>query len=162
MKIETKRLIINKFNMNDTAAWALIECDPKVRKFVNNKVLTYGEAKSYVLENIESYKTNGYGRYAVRYKSNRKLIGMCGFLNDELGIDFGYRYSRDTWGQGIGTEAAQAISDYGLNELALSSIIATVLPENIASEKILIKLGFIFDEETYFMGKLCKKYKIVN
>ena len=96
MRIETKRLIINKFDTNDISAWALIECDPKVRKFVNNKVLTYGEAKSYVLENIESYKTNGYGRYAVRYKLNRKLIGMCGFLKDELGIGFGYRYSRNT------------------------------------------------------------------
>ena len=55
MRIETKRLIINKFDTNDISAWALIECDPKVRKFVNNKVLTYREAKSYVLENIESY-----------------------------------------------------------------------------------------------------------
>ena len=160
MRIETKRLIINKFDTNDIPAWALIECDPKVRKFVNNKVLTYREAKSYVLENIESYKTNGYGRYAVRYKSNRKLIGMCGFLKDELGIDFGYRYSRDTWGQGIGTEAAQAVIKYGLTEVALRSIVAAVLPENIASEKILIKLGFLFEEQIYLMGKLCKKYKM--
>ena len=160
MRIETKRLIINKFDTNDISAWALIECDPKVRKFVNNKVLTYGEAKSYVLENIESYKTNGYGRYAVRYKSNRKLIGMCGFLKDELGIDFGYRYSQDTWAQGIGTEAAQAVIKYGLTKMALRSIVAAVLPENIASEKILIKLGFLFEEQTHFMGKLCKKYKI--
>ena len=160
MPIETKRLIINKFDTNDISAWALIECDPKVRKFVNNKVLTYGEAKSYVLENIESYKTNGYGRYAVRYKSNRRLIGMFGFLKDELGIDFGYRYSRDTWGQGIGTEAAQAIIKYGLTKVALRSIVAAVLPENIASEKILIKLGFLFEEQTHFMGKLCKKYKM--
>ena len=160
MRIETKRLIINKFDTNDISAWALIECDPKVRKFVNNKVLTYGEAKSYVLENIESYKTYGYRRYAVRYKSNRKLIGMCGFLKDELGIDFGYRYSRDTWGQGIGTEAAQAVIKYGLTKVALRSIVAAVLPENIASEKILIKLGFLFEEQTHFMGKLCKKYKM--
>ena len=160
MRIETKRLIINKFDTNDISAWALIECDPKVRKFVNNKVLTYGEAKSYVLENIESYKTNGYGRYAVRYKSNRKLIGMCGFLKDELGIDFGCRYSRDIWGQGIGIEAAQAVIKYGLTKLALRSIVAAVLPENIASEKILIKLGFLFEEQTHFMGKLCKKYKM--
>lgn len=63
---------------------------------MNNKVLTYGEAKYYVSENIENYKASGYGRYAVRYKLNRKLIGMCGFLKDKLGIDFGYQYSRNT------------------------------------------------------------------
>ena len=70
--------------MSDIAAWASIECDPKVGKFVNNKVLAYDEAKSYALENIESYKANGYGRYAMRYKSNSNLVGMCGFLNDNL------------------------------------------------------------------------------
>ena len=160
MRIETKRLIINEFEASDITAWALIESDPKVRELVNNKVLTYGEAKSYVLENIESYKINGYGRYAVRYKSNNNLVGMCGFLNDELGIDFGYRYSQDAWGRGIGTEAAQAVLQYGLKDLALLSIIATVLPANLASERILIKLGFIFEEETYFMDKVCRKYKI--
>jgi len=160
MQIETKRLIINKFDASDIDAWALIESDPKVREFVDNKALTFSEAKSYVLENIESYKINGYGRYAVRYKLNKNLVGMCGFLNDELGIDFGYRYSRETWGQGIGTEAAQAVIKYGLTELVLRSIVAGVLPENIASDKILIKLGFIFEEQIYFMGKLCKKYKM--
>lgn len=127
---------------------------------MNNKVLTYGEAKYYVSENIENYKASGYGRYAVRYKLNRKLIGMCGFLKDKLGIDFGYRYSRDTWGQGIGVEVAQAVIKYGLSEVALRSIFAAVLPENIASEKILIKLGFLFEEQTHFMEKLCKKYKM--
>ena len=65
MQIETKRLIINKFDASDIDAWALIESDPKVREFVDNKALTFSEAKSYVLENIESYKINGYGRYAV-------------------------------------------------------------------------------------------------
>jgi ribosomal-protein-alanine N-acetyltransferase len=162
MRIETKRLIINKFDTSDIAAWALIESDPKVREFVDNKALTFTEAKAYVLENIESYRINGYGRYAVREKSSNNLVGMCGFLNDELGIDLGYRYSQDNWGRGIGTEAAEAVMKYGLTDLAMNSIVAAVLPENIASEKILIKLGFIFEEETYFMGKLCRKYILTS
>ena len=87
---------------------------------------------------------------------------MCGFLNDAFGLDLGYRYSRNTWGRGIGTEAAKAVVEYGLNELGLLSIVGGVLPENIASEKILIKLGFIFEEETYFMGRLFKKYILTS
>ena len=76
MKIETKRLIINNFGISDIDAWALIEGDPKVRAFVDNKALNFSEAKSYVLENIESYKINGFGRYAVRHKSNKNLVGI--------------------------------------------------------------------------------------
>ena len=126
--------------MSDIEAWAAIEGDPEVRKFVDNKTLTFKEAKAYVLENIESYRINGYGRYAVREKSNNNLVGMCGFLDDEFGLDLGYRYSWDTWGLGIGTEAVQALAEYGLEELGLLSIVGGVLNENIASEKILIKL----------------------
>ena len=148
--------------MSDIEAWVAIEGDPEVRKFVDNKTLTFKEAKAYVLENIESYRINGYGRYAVREKSNNNLVGMCGFLNNEFGLDLGYRYSWDTWGLGIGTEAVQALAEYGLEELGLLSIVGGVLNENIASEKILIKLGFIFEEETYFMGKLCKKYLLTS
>ena len=46
--------------------------------------------------------------------------------------------------------------------MALPSTIATVLPENIASEKILTKLGFVIEENIFFMGKLCRKYKLDN
>ena len=162
MELETKRLIINHFDTSDIEAWAAIESDPEVRKFVDNKTLTFKESKAYVLENIESYRINGYGRYAVREKSNNNLVGMCGFLDDEFGLDLGYRYSRNTWGRGIGTEAAQAVVEYGLKELGLLSIVGGVLHENVASEKILIKLGFIFEEEAYFMGKLFKKYILTS
>ena len=61
--------------------------------------------------NIRQYQTHGYGRYAVRLKENRKLIGMCGFLNEPYGIDFGYRYSKDSWGKGLGFEAARLGSE---------------------------------------------------
>ena len=85
---------------------------------------------------------------------------MCGFLNDNLGIDFGYRFCKKTWGRGIGTEAAEAVMKYGLTDLAMNSIVAGVLPENIASEKILIKLGFSYQDKICFMGKMCKIYLI--
>ena len=74
----------------------------------------------------------------------------------------GHRYSRDTWRQGIGTEAAKAILNYGLKELALPWIISTLLTEIIAYEKILNKLGFVLEENTFYMGKLCRKYKLEN
>tara|TARA_Y100000385_G_C12980705_1_gene588278 strand:- start:193 stop:366 length:174 start_codon:yes stop_codon:yes gene_type:complete len=54
------------------------------------------------------------------------------------------------------------VVEYGLEELGLLSIVGGVLNENISSEKILIKLRFIFEEETYLMGKLCKKYLLTS
>ena len=98
MLIETSRLIIEHFNKNDIHDWAKIENDPDVRRFVNGKALSFEEASEYVIMNILRYQENSYGRYAVRLKEKGKLIGMCGFLNEPCGIDFGYRYSKDSWG----------------------------------------------------------------
>ena len=41
MELETKRLIINHFDESDIEVWAAIESDPEVRKFVDNKALTF-------------------------------------------------------------------------------------------------------------------------
>ena len=64
------------------AHWAKIENDAYVRRFVDGKVLSLKEAGEYVKMNIRQYQTHGYGRYVVRLKENRTLIGMCGFLNE--------------------------------------------------------------------------------
>ena len=102
MLLDTNQLIIEYFNTNDISDWSKIESDADVRRFVDGKVLSFEEARKYVEMNILQYQTIGYGRYAVRLKENRKLIGMCGFLNEPYGIDFGYRYSKDSWGTGLG------------------------------------------------------------
>ena len=94
MLLETSRLIIENFKISDVPDWAKIENDGDVRRFVDGSVLTFDEASEYVERNIRQYQTHGYGRYAIRLKENTALIGMCGFLNEPYGIDFGYRYSK--------------------------------------------------------------------
>jgi len=94
MLLQTKRLIIEHFKDSDISDWAKIESDANVRRFVDGKALSFDEARKYVEMNIRQYQKIGYGRYAVRLKEKAKLIGMCGFLKENYGIDFGYRYSK--------------------------------------------------------------------
>ena len=110
MLLKTNRLIIEYFNISDISDWAKIESDVDVRRFVDGQVLSFEEARKYVEMNIRQYQKFGYGRYAVRLKENKNLIGMCGFLNEPYGIDFGYRYSKDSWGKGLGFEAAKEVT----------------------------------------------------
>ena len=100
------------------------------------------EAANYVSNVIESYALNGYGRYAFRDKAHIKLIGMCGFLLDEMGIDFGYRYFPNTWGRGIAYEATKAVFHFGTKTFGLSPIPFGAHPKNVASEKILKNWDF--------------------
>ena len=158
MLLETNRLIIEYFNTNDISYWAEIESDANVRRFVDGKVLSLKEAGEYVELNIQHYQTHEYGRYAVRLKENRKLIGMCGFLNEPYGIDFGYRYSKDSWGKGLGFEAGKGVLEYGFSELGLEKVFGLTAEQNYGSIRILEKLGFKFQEKLLFKNTKAFKY----
>ena len=158
MLLETNRLIIEYFNTNDISDWAEIESDADVRRFVDGKVLSLKEAGEYVELNIRQYQTHEYGRYAVRLKENRKLIGMCGFLNETYGIDFCYRYSKDSWGKGLGFEAGKAVLEYGFSELGLEKVFGLTAEQNYGSIRILEKLGFKFQEKFLFNNTKAFKY----
>ena len=160
MILETKRLIIEHFTCADIHMWASIEADPLVRKFVDGKCLSREEAGHYVNMNMDSYAENGFGRFAVRSKTSKRLIGMCGFLQQDEEIDFGYRYSAETWGKGIVYEAANKVLNYGLEHLKLKKSCAGVVIENIPSIKILKKLGFEFEKNFFVDQTKAAKYVI--
>ena len=158
MLLETSRLIIENFKNSDVSDWANIENDVDVRAFVDGKVLTFDEVSQYLESNIRQYQTHGYGRFAIRLKENRSLIGMCGFLNEQYGIDFGYRYSKISWGKGLGFEAAKKVLNYGFSELGLKKVVGLTAEENYGSIRILEKLGFKFEEKFLFNNTKALKY----
>ena len=142
MELETQRLRIDPFSKNDIEHWANIEADARVRKYIDGKPLTAEDAERYILRNIKSYKDNGFGRYAVRLLKDNTLIGMCGFLEEPYGIDFGYRFGHAYWQKGYATEAAGALVAYGHQALKMQHLVAWVHPENSASMHVLKKLNF--------------------
>ena len=159
MLLQTKRLIIEHFKESDISDWAKIESDANVRRFVDGKALSFDEARKYVEMNIRQYQKIGYGRYAVRLKEKRKLIGMCGFLKENYGIDFGYRYSKISWGKGFGFEAAKVVLNYGFSELGLKKVVGLTAEKNFGSIRILEKLGFKLQERLLFNNTKAFKYK---
>ncbi|MDP4065381.1 hypothetical protein IMCC1909_01300 [Rhodobacteraceae bacterium IMCC1909] len=162
MYLETERLVINNLSLNDLQFLTDLDSDPVVRKFIDGKVKNFDETRQYISENIDSYLQLGFGRYAVRSKEDLNPIGICGFLMENYGVDFGYRFSQSAWGRGIAKEAANSVIKYGCDQLKLKKIVGIVLPDNIASEKILISSGFTFVSMDEVWGKTIKKYEIKN
>ncbi len=149
MLLETNRIIVKNFNNSDISDWAKIENDAVIRRYVDGKVLSLKEAGEYVEMNTRQYQTHGYRRYPFRLKETRKLIGMCGFLNEPDGIDFGYRYSNDSWGKGLGFEAAKEVLEYSFSKLGLEKVLGLTTEENVGSIRIFEKLGFKFGKKYY-------------
>jgi ribosomal-protein-alanine N-acetyltransferase len=89
--------------------------------------------------------------WATIHKGTGKFIGRCGLLpwkidgQDE--VEIAYTIAEEFWGQGLGTEAALAIRDYGFNMLNLSRLICVIDAENTASRRVAEKIGMSFERE---------------
>jgi [ribosomal protein S5]-alanine N-acetyltransferase len=66
--------------------------------------------------------------------------------------DLGYWFDQEFWGQGYGSEAAALVRDFVFGTLGLGSLTAGHAIENVASARILLRLGFgpVTDEIQYY------------
>ncbi len=71
-----------------------------------------------------------------------------GYQRDSgLPIEFGYTLARSSWGRGLATEAATACLRYAFEKLRLPELFASVDSRNTASQRVLEKIGFIYQRE---------------
>ena len=111
---------------------------------------------------IADYRKYGFGRGACILKSTGEQIGFAGlkYLEEFGDVDVAFRLMRTHWGLGLATEAALASVRFGFADLALKSIIGLVIPENIASVRVLEKTGLRYAETVTFWGHEFSKYVV--
>ena len=164
--LETERLILRPFMEEDIEPTYQMNLDPEVSKYTGDGgVVDRAEIERRITEDVMGdYRKHGFGRLAVTLKTENILIGFCGlkYLDDLDVVDLGYRLNRNYWGQGFATEAAKVCLDFGFKKLNLSQIIGLVLPENIASIRVLDKLGFRFEKEFEQYDLLVRQYARSN
>ena len=96
MRLETERLWIEPLTHQDLDALGTVEADSLVRRYIDKKTMTRQQVADYIDAKLRSYEENGYGRFAFKAKADGALIGLCGFIDEDYGVDFGYRYARSS------------------------------------------------------------------
>lgn len=145
-RIETPRLILREFEIDDAPAVLEFGSHPEVSRFTGDagEVESLDDALRVIVETWHGdYRTHGYGRLAVVDKASDRVIGFCGlkYLSDLQMTDIGYRFLPEFWGRGLATESATAVMDHGREALQLTEIVGMVMPENVGSRRVLEKLG---------------------
>ena len=143
-QLETQRLRLRLFTLDDLQIMFTLNSDPDVIKYADEPVKDLAEAKQRLMEGpLADYEKYGYGRFAVELKETGKVIGFCGikYLPEIDLPEVGYRYLKEYWGRGIGTEAAQVCVDFAREDLKIEKLIALIVPENIGSIRVAEKLG---------------------
>lgn len=162
--IETERLILRPFTLDDVDASYQMNLDEKVSRYTHDGgVVSREEIKRRIREDvIGDYEKNGFGRMAVVEKSTGEFIGFAGlkYLADMDEVDIGYRFVSKAWGKGYATESAKPFIPYGFEDLKLDRILGLVLPDNKGSIRVLEKIGMKFVEEFEEEGLTALKYSI--
>ena len=147
--IETERLILRKFMLDDAAFMLELLNTPAWLRFIGDRnVRTLQQAEQYLLDgNIRSYQEYGFGFYVVIIKETNESIGICGIKKREGldDIDIGFGFFPQFMGKGYGYEAAFATLNYALNDLKIKRIVAIVDPENKISIGLIKKIGLQFE-----------------
>lgn len=164
-EIESARLRLRGFSPEDLDALCQVFGDPEVMKYISGgKPRTREATREGLLNSIEGWRERGFGLWAVVEKATGKTIGYCGliFLEDTPEIEVAYGLARSAWGKGFAAEAARASLGYGFKELKLERVVAVVNPENLASRRVLEKLGMKYTKNVRHYGEDLMYYEIAQ
>ena len=163
--IETGRLLLRTFTLEDADLVYLLNKDPEVTRFTGDPIRDLDHARE-VLENsiLPQYALNNFGRWAVHLKPGLEFIGWCGLKHrpERNEIDLGYRFFRSAWGRGYATEAAQACLNHGFKVLHLPRIVGHSMPGNLASIRVLENCGMRFTGEEIIDDHPAVSYEAIN
>lgn len=151
--LETPRLILRHQVLSDLDdLWALY-CNPNITKYIPDAPRSREEAQEELEWHMHGHPHNpSLGLWATIHKETGEFIGRCGLLpwtidgQDE--VEVAYTIAEAYQAQGLGSEAAQAILNYGFEKLILTRLICLIDPENIASQKVAKKIGMSFEKES--------------
>ncbi len=148
--LETVRLRLSRLNPETDAEFILkLVNEPSFHQYIGDKgVRTLADAQRYMADGpLQSYETNGYGLYKVELKSDGTAIGMCGLVKRDTlpNADIGFAFLQSYWNQGYAYESAAAVMTYARETLGLERILAITTPDNVASGRLLHKIGLRFD-----------------
>lgn len=144
--IETNRLYLRELSVADAENFYLLNSDEDIIKYTGDKAFDSIKEAKLFLENYNPYQEYGYGRWAVIAKSNEEFLGWCGLkYSPEINeVDIGFRFFKKHWSKGYATESAKACIEYGFEKLSLKTIVGRAMEANVASIKVLEKLGMSY------------------
>lgn len=144
-RIETSRLILRPFALEDAQAAFAWFGDPQVMRFTTTGPdRSIEKTKTRLAKYQEHQSVHGFSKWIILDRGTSSAIGDSGLIHlEEYGrIDLGYRFAKPFWGKGLATEAAAAWVRAAFDAFHIDRLTAFVHPENAASIRVLDKLGF--------------------
>lgn len=151
MKLETERLALKEIHENHVEDILKIRSNEVINRFVKrNSPKNNYDALQFILTIKERTRNNQTYYWGISLKDHPNLIGticLWNFSEDRKTAEVGYEMLPDYHGQGLMSEALKAVLNYGFNELRLQEILAFTNRFNEISKKLLLRHGFVLEED---------------
>jgi RimJ/RimL family protein N-acetyltransferase len=147
--IETERLYVRYLTAADLDVYYQLNGSAAVMQYIRAPK-SREETAAFLQQVIASYTTEPHNlRLALVEKSTNNVIGTFAIIPIEgtTDIQLGYALLESYWGKGLATEITAAGIRYAFDVLQLPHIDGVVEKPNIASQKVLLKNGFVVEKE---------------
>jgi [ribosomal protein S5]-alanine N-acetyltransferase len=146
LTIVTPRVYMRALVPADDAAFERLFADPEVMRFYGDgRTLNATEAAAKRAFFTEHWQQHGFSLGAIVDTTSNQLMGFGGLAwswwQPTKSVFLSFLLAPHCWGRGLGTEFAAAALEAGFRQLRLERIVATVHPSNLASHRILEKIG---------------------
>jgi RimJ/RimL family protein N-acetyltransferase len=144
--LRTARLLLRQWRDDDAAAFAELSSDSTVMQYL----VPFADRvamDAWVVAARTHWQEHGFGPWAVELPGEAPFIGVVGLSNLRFALPFApaveaaWRLAHQYWGRGYAYEAARAAIDDGFGRLGLKEIVAFTVPANLASRRVMEKLG---------------------
>lgn len=146
MELETERLVLRQWQIEDVPIFAAINSDEKAMQHFPY-LFTQQQSNELAARIQDEITSKGWGLWAAEIKNTGEFIGFVGLSTPEPIFTFtpcteiGWRLHPRYWGQGYATEAGRRSLAFAFTELALAEVLAMTAVTNVRSVAVMKRLG---------------------
>ncbi len=158
---EPDLLILRPLDERDVEAIFAMRSDAEVMRFIREPQ-NRAESVNWVKLVTSRWASDKIGFCAVIEKQTNEFVGWCGLwqLKESGELEIGYAIAKEFWGRGFAAEAARIFLQYAFERLKPEKIVAVAEPENVASRRVMEKIGMKFIRLGEFYSRELVQYAI--
>ncbi len=168
-EIVSERLVLRQMTIRDAGDVFDYARDPEVARFtIWDAHRSVDDSRAFLTSVIRGYAQREVATWGVVHRTEGRLIGTCGYNGwnrVHCRAELGYAFSRKFWNQGLATEAVRALIKFGFNRLSFNRIEAFCVPENLASARVMEKVGMVYEgllRQSYFAKGVYRDLKVYS
>jgi len=157
-RLETARMVLERLAPDHAAEECRLLLDPRVGAtlWARRTPPTEAEITGGLAAKAAHWDRHGFGMWLLRDRETGEMVGRGGLqytytagLQD---VEAAWAIVPERWREGLATELANACVEVGFGQLALRSIVAFTLPDNIASRRVMEKACFDYERDIVHAG----------